>query len=115
MSVYRHMRPRGLAGLMVLVSAISVHAGSAAQSVTADETVRSVHRMLERLPYYGVFDYIVFRVNGGTVYLAGVPPPLVPGRARRRRAVGPLGHMNSGRAVEVRGVKARRHPYQVRQ
>jgi osmotically-inducible protein OsmY len=27
--------------------------------------------MLERLPYYGVFDYIVFRVDGGTVYLAG--------------------------------------------
>ena len=27
--------------------------------------------MLERLPSYGVFDYIVFRVNGGTVYLAG--------------------------------------------
>jgi osmotically-inducible protein OsmY len=42
-----------------------------AQSVTPDETVRSVQRTLERLPYYGVFDYIVFRVNGGTVYLAG--------------------------------------------
>jgi hypothetical protein len=27
--------------------------------------------MLERLPYYGVFDFIVFRVDGGTVYLAG--------------------------------------------
>ena len=27
--------------------------------------------MLERLPYYGVFDYIVFRVDRGTVYLAG--------------------------------------------
>ena len=44
---------------------------SLAQSVTPDETVRSVQRTLERLPYYGVFDYIVFRVNGGTVYLAG--------------------------------------------
>ena len=42
-----------------------------AQSVTPDETVRSVQRTLERLPYYGVFDYIVFRVDGGTVYLAG--------------------------------------------
>ena len=41
------------------------------QSVTPEETVRSVRRMLERLPYYGVFDYIVFRVDGGTVYLAG--------------------------------------------
>ena len=27
--------------------------------------------MLERLRYYGVFDYIVFRVDRGTVYLAG--------------------------------------------
>jgi hyperosmotically inducible periplasmic protein len=27
--------------------------------------------MLERLPYYGVFDYIVFRVDRGTVFLAG--------------------------------------------
>jgi len=44
---------------------------SLAQSVTPDETVRSVQRTLERLPYYGVFDYIVFRVNGGTVDLAG--------------------------------------------
>lgn len=44
---------------------------SSAQSVTSEETVRSVRRMLERLPYYGVFDYIVFRVDRGTVYLAG--------------------------------------------
>jgi hyperosmotically inducible periplasmic protein len=43
----------------------------AAQAVTSEETVRSVRRMLERLPYYGVFDYIVFRVDRGTVYLAG--------------------------------------------
>jgi osmotically-inducible protein OsmY len=42
-----------------------------AQSVSAEETVRSVGRMLERLPYHGVFDYIVFRVDRGTVYLAG--------------------------------------------
>ena len=42
-----------------------------AQSVAPDETARYVQRTLERLPYYGVFDYIVFRVNGGTVYLAG--------------------------------------------
>lgn len=27
--------------------------------------------MLERLPYYGVFDYLVFRVDRGVVYLAG--------------------------------------------
>jgi osmotically-inducible protein OsmY len=59
-----------LLGLCVL-GAIGGPTGSAAQSVTVDETVHSVRRMLERLPYYGVFDYIVFRVDGGTVYLAG--------------------------------------------
>jgi len=42
-----------------------------AQIVRPQETARSVRRMLERLPYYGVFDYIVFRVEGTTVYLAG--------------------------------------------
>ena len=41
------------------------------RAVTPEETVRSVRRMLEHLPYYGVFDYIVFRVDRGTVYLGG--------------------------------------------
>jgi osmotically-inducible protein OsmY len=59
-----------LLGLCVL-GAIGGPTGFAAQSITVDETVHSVRRMLERLPYYGVFDYIVFRVEGGTVYLAG--------------------------------------------
>jgi hypothetical protein len=59
-----------LVGLCVL-GAIGGPTGLAAQSVTVGETVHSVRRMLERLPYYGVFDYIVFRVEGGTVYLAG--------------------------------------------
>ena len=60
------------AGLFSLALLGTIAAASAgAQSVTPDETVRSVRRMLERLPYYGVFDYIVFRAKGGTVYLAG--------------------------------------------
>jgi hyperosmotically inducible periplasmic protein len=44
---------------------------SAQRSFTAEETVLSVRRVLERLPYYGVFDWLVFRVDRGTVYLAG--------------------------------------------
>jgi hypothetical protein len=71
MSVNLLLRRRCLAGLIVLLGAISTHSGLVAQSITADDTVRSVRRMLERLPYYGVFDYVVFRVDGGTVYLAG--------------------------------------------
>lgn len=70
MSAYLHMLGGRLLGLCVL-GAIGGPTGLAAQSVTVEETVHSVRRMLERLPYYGVFDYIVFRVEGGTVYLAG--------------------------------------------
>jgi len=44
---------------------------AAAQTVTSEELIRSVRRMLERLPYYGVFDCIVFRVDRGSAYLAG--------------------------------------------
>jgi hyperosmotically inducible periplasmic protein len=56
---------------LALLGTIGSAASAGAQSVTPEETVRSVRRMLERLPYYGVFDYIVFRVDGGTVYLGG--------------------------------------------
>ena len=44
---------------------------AAAQGSRRRRRLRSVRRMRERLPYYGVFDYIVFRVDSGTVYLAG--------------------------------------------
>src|SRR3954471_21898262 len=54
-----------------IVGAIGNAASATAQSVTPEETVRSVRKMLERLPYYGVFDFIVFRVDRGAVYLAG--------------------------------------------
>jgi len=56
-----------------LASAISVTGAprAAAQSTTPAETVRSVRRMLERLPYYGVFDFIAFGVDRGTVTLVG--------------------------------------------
>jgi hyperosmotically inducible periplasmic protein len=56
---------------LALVATMSGPTVTRAQGVAPEETVRSVRRMLERLPYYGVFDFIVFRVDGGTVYLAG--------------------------------------------
>ena len=70
MSAYLHVLRWGLVSLAVL-GAIGAQASARTQSVTSEETERSVRRMLERLPYYGVFDYIVFRVDRGTVYLAG--------------------------------------------
>src|SRR5829696_6073586 len=44
---------------LVSLALVGVSSGvtrASAQSVTSEETVRSVTRMLERLPYYGVFD-----------------------------------------------------------
>ena len=70
MSAYFRVRRIGLVSLAIL-GVISSATSGEAQSVSAEETVRSVGRMLERLPYYGVFDYIVFRVDRGTVYLGG--------------------------------------------
>ncbi|PYR92338.1 MAG: hypothetical protein DMF84_12450 [Acidobacteria bacterium] len=67
MSSYIRALRIGLVGLAVL----GALTGGWAQGVTSEETIRSVRRMLERLPYYGVFDFIVFRVDRGTVYLAG--------------------------------------------
>ena len=70
MSASIHMLRTGLVSL-ALLGAISGATSAEAQSVTSEETVRSVRRMLERLPYYGVFDFIAFSVDGGTVTLAG--------------------------------------------
>ena len=70
MNACLHVLGTGLVSL-ALLSTISGTTSAAAQTVAAEETVLSVRRMLERLPYYGVFDYIVFRVDRGTVYLSG--------------------------------------------
>ena len=70
MNAYMRGLRVALAGL-TLLGTISGPASAGMQSITEDETVRSVRRMLERLPYYGVFDFIVFSVDRGTVTLAG--------------------------------------------
>jgi osmotically-inducible protein OsmY len=55
-----------VAGALMLASA-----GAGAQSLGARETTQSVQRALERLPYYGVFDFMAFNVDRGTVTLTG--------------------------------------------
>src|SRR5688572_16519046 len=70
MNTYSRVVRIGLVTLGTL-GAISGATNTTAQIVTPEETVRSVRKMLERLPYYGVFDFIVFRADRGTVYLAG--------------------------------------------
>jgi hyperosmotically inducible periplasmic protein len=42
-----------------------------AQSVAERETVARIQKALERLPYYGVFDFLAFGVERGTVTLLG--------------------------------------------
>jgi BON domain len=60
----------GVAGLAML-AALNSAPTALTQSLPAQETTLSVRRMLERLPYYGVFDFLVFRIDRGTVFLAG--------------------------------------------
>src|SRR5215212_1059595 len=70
MSACNHVLRLSLVTLWML-GAIGGATSATAQSVAPEETVRSVRKMLERLPYYGVFDFLVFRVDRGSVYLAG--------------------------------------------
>jgi osmotically-inducible protein OsmY len=56
---------------LALLGASGMQTDGRTQSVSLEATEQSVRHMLERLPYYGVFDYLVFRVDRGVVYLAG--------------------------------------------
>ena len=64
------LRFAGTSAALVVLATVGL-AVPRGQSVTAEETTRSVRRMLERLPYYGVFDFIAFSVDRSTVTLAG--------------------------------------------
>ena len=57
--------------VLAVAATIGNSVGTAQSPATVDETTRSVRRMLERLPYYGVFDFLAFSVDGGVVTLAG--------------------------------------------
>ena len=63
--VVRHVAIAVAAALMV------ASVGVSAQTLSARETTQSVQRALERLPYYGVFDFMAFNVERGTVTLTG--------------------------------------------
>jgi osmotically-inducible protein OsmY len=64
-------RARRVSGVLALLVALIGLTPVYAQSVPSEETVRTVRRMLERLPYYGVFDFLAFSVDRGTVTLVG--------------------------------------------
>src|SRR5262245_19087586 len=48
-----------------------IPSGRAASQEGNTEMTKSVRRMLERLPYYGVFDFMAFSVDKGVVTLCG--------------------------------------------
>jgi osmotically-inducible protein OsmY len=54
-----------------VVAAIVASAGLQAQSIGAEQRVLNVQRALERLPRYGVFDFLSFTIERGTVTLYG--------------------------------------------
>src|SRR5262245_55586401 len=68
-----YARVRTFTAWILLVSATTLPSVSTvrAQAVAAKETVLMVQRALSRLPYYGVFDFLVFGVDRGVVKLGG--------------------------------------------
>ena len=56
---------------MVLIASEPMLAYQQPTAVAARDTTLRVRRALERLPYYGVFDFLAFSVDRGTVTLMG--------------------------------------------
>jgi osmotically-inducible protein OsmY len=57
--------------LGLAIGVLAAPATPRAQTVAAGETRLRIERALERLPYYGVFDLLAFRVDRGIVTLSG--------------------------------------------
>jgi len=60
-----------LVAALALAGVLVTAAAPGAQSMGIRETTQSVRRALERLPYYGVFDFMAFGVDRGVVTLMG--------------------------------------------
>jgi osmotically-inducible protein OsmY len=71
MRVRQWIRGKGLFVVAALVGAVLASSGLQAQSRGVEETTLSLRRALAKLPYYGVFDYLTFSVDRGTVTLQG--------------------------------------------
>ena len=70
MTTAQHLtRTLAIAGAIGVVMIASV--GAKVPSAGGSETTRTVQKALEGLPYYGVFDFVAFDVDRGTVTLNG--------------------------------------------
>jgi hyperosmotically inducible protein len=67
----RRTIPAQLLACLILAMACIATARAAAQPVAVKETTFMVERALQRLPYYGVFDFLAFGVDKGVVTLQG--------------------------------------------
>jgi hyperosmotically inducible protein len=67
------MRKRAVAamGLLMCLVTVGLRPALAADKTDSKDLVSQVRKDLMRLPYYGVFDFLVFSVNGPTVTLGG--------------------------------------------
>jgi hypothetical protein len=60
----------GIAAVAALAATVAVSAADI-PSTESTETVAKVRKALTKLPYYGVFDFLAFKVDGGVVTLQG--------------------------------------------
>jgi hyperosmotically inducible protein len=70
-TVHRGTARTILSILLAAAAALAATAGPRAQTVAVKETTMQIERSLLRLPYYGVFDFLAFSVDRGTVTLLG--------------------------------------------
>jgi hyperosmotically inducible protein len=64
-------RLRIAVAILLFIITLSAVAQNAASGKSQDRIVREVRHELLMLPYFGVFDNIAFKVDGGTVTLVG--------------------------------------------
>lgn len=69
--VFRRAVQSAVVTALATAGAFSTTMASGAQPVSEKQTTLSVQLALQRLPYYGVFDFLAFTVDRGTVTLMG--------------------------------------------
>lgn len=65
------LRVLALGCLVALVAPVALAATSSGQGVAEKDKVEAIKREVLRLPYYGVFDFLSFTIDRGTVTLMG--------------------------------------------
>lgn len=60
-----------LASVLIMAATLVAASAGSGQTVGVKETTLRIERALEKLPYYGVFDFLAFQVDRGTVTLMG--------------------------------------------